>query len=99
MTNTLLSHHKYLRISPRLFLQDFLKLAMYCAVLLYMVLVKGTFKMLPIQESEMAQLNHDQQSIVSIKYLAQHLALEFPLKGYFMLTFVCSLLALGILIK
>ena len=55
--------------------------------------------MLPIQESEMAQLNHDQQSIVSIKYLAQHLALEFPLKGYFMLTFVCSLLALGILIK
>jgi len=71
---------------------------MYCVVLLCMVLVKGTFNMLQTQDTEMAQLQHEQQSIASIMYLAQHLELELPLRGYFLLKFIGSMLALGIFI-
>jgi len=63
-----------------------------------MVLVKGTFNMLQTQDTEMAQLQHEQQSIASIMYLAQHLELELPLRGYFLLKFIGSMLALGIFI-
>lgn len=54
--------------------------------------------MLQTQDTEMAQLQHEQQSIASIMYLAQHLELELPLRGYFLLKFIGSMLALGIFI-
>jgi len=61
-----------------------------------MVLVKGTFNMLQIQDPEISQLSHDQQSTLSIRYLAQHPALDLPFRSYFLLAVACSLFSLGL---
>ena len=61
-----------------------------------MVLAKGIFNMLQIQDPEVTQLNHDQQSSLSIGYLAQHPALDLPFRSYFLLSVTCSIFALGI---
>ena len=69
---------------------------MYCAALLYMVLVKGTFNMLQIQDSETAQLSHDHQANDALSYLAQHPVLDLPFRSYFLLAVACSMFSLGI---
>jgi uncharacterized protein involved in response to NO len=61
-----------------------------------MALVKGTFNMLQIQDSEITQLKHDQKNTSSIEYLSQHPVLDLPFRSYFLLAVVCSLLALGL---
>jgi uncharacterized protein involved in response to NO len=66
-----------------------------------MVLVKGTFNMLQIQDSESAQLNYDQpssdqQDSSALNYVAQHPVLDLPFRSYFLLSVACSMVALGI---
>jgi uncharacterized protein involved in response to NO len=66
-----------------------------------MVLVKGTFNMLQIQDSETAQLTYDQQGYSqdgnsSLNYIAQHPALDLPFRSYFLLAVACSMFSLGI---
>jgi len=52
--------------------------------------------MLQIQDPEISQLSHDQQSTLSIRYLAQHPALDLPFRSYFLLAVACSLFSLGL---
>jgi len=61
-----------------------------------MALVKGTFNMLQIQDSETAQLNHDHQANDALTYLAQHPVLDLPFRSYFLLAVACSVFSVGI---
>jgi len=61
-----------------------------------MVLVKGTFNMLQIQDSETSQLSHAHESTSAGQYIAQHPALDLPFRSYFLLAVTCSIFALGV---
>jgi hypothetical protein len=53
--------------------------------------------MLYIQDSETAQLAHDQQANKAMAYLAQHPFLDFTLGRYYLLAVVFSLAVLSLL--
>jgi len=61
-----------------------------------MVLEKGTFNMLQIQDSEISQLSHDAQANDALTYIAQHPVLDLPFRSYFLLAVISSMSALGI---
>jgi len=71
-----------------------------------MLLVKGTFNMIQIQDPEIAQLTYDQQSttrhrnvkttISTINSIAQHPLLDLAFRSYFLLAVACSMFSLSI---
>jgi hypothetical protein len=67
---------------------------MCCAVLLYMVLVKGVFNMLNIQDTELMQLMHEQNSSSWLNERNQRPTFEWLFKGYFLLPVTFSIFAL-----
>lgn len=58
-----------------------------------MLLGKETFKMFNIQDSELIQLNHEQQQS-SLDKIHQHPALDLPFRSYFLTAVLCSIFAL-----
>jgi len=61
-----------------------------------MALVKGTFNMLHIQDSEISQLSHDHQANDALTYIAQHPVLDLPFRSYFLLAVIGSMFGIGI---
>lgn len=60
---------------------------MYLGALLCMVLVKETFKMINIQDSEMMQLMHEKKSYNTPKVVSNQLKITFTIKLIFLLFF------------
>jgi hypothetical protein len=65
-------------------------------VLLYMVLVKGVFNMLTIQDTELMQLMHEQQSPSWLKQRYQRPTFERSFKNYFLLPVTFSIIAIAL---
>jgi len=62
-----------------------------------MVLEKGTFNMLTIQDPELTQLNHEQhQEPSALKRLNQLPILDLPFRSYFLFAVAFSFIAIGI---
>ena len=61
-----------------------------------MDLAKGTFNMLQIQDSELAQLAHEPQSNNGLQRLAEHPVLDLPFRSFFLLAVIGSMTALAI---
>ena len=61
-----------------------------------MDLVKGTFNMLHIQDSEISQLENDPHANRALQYLAQHPVLDLPFRSYFLLAVFGSMSALAL---
>lgn len=66
---------------------------MYCDALRYMVLVKGIFKMINIQDTELEQLMHQPLSKRNMfNAIKQFSILDLPFSHYFLLAIVGSLI-------
>jgi len=61
-----------------------------------MVLVKGTFNMLHIQDPELLQLMHEQQSPNKLKPLEKQPILDLPFRSYFLLSVAFSIIAIAL---
>jgi hypothetical protein len=62
-----------------------------------MVLVKGIFKMIIIQDSESLQLIHEQQPPVALKQLNQHRIFDLHFTPYFLLYVSLPIVSIAIL--
>ena len=59
-----------------------------------MVLVKGVFKMLAIQDTELMQLMHEQQSPNWLKQQNQRPTVALPIESYFLFPTTFSIIAI-----